>query len=128
MLKVCYFTKKYANYDQKRELYNKTWDFSCKENDLNSLSAPTIGRKIIKSINNDNINKTLNFRLNDNGRGIINCQFNINKRIYEILNMYNLSVFNVLCIYNSEKIDTYLSLKDNGIQENGEIVVIYDVI
>ena len=24
MLKVCYFTKKYANYDQKRELYNKT--------------------------------------------------------------------------------------------------------
>ena len=42
--------------------------------------------------------------------------------------MYNLSWFNLLCIYNSEKIDTYLSLKDNGIQENGEIVVIYDVI
>jgi hypothetical protein len=66
MQKARYFTVKYATYSQKQESYDKDWDFSCNENDLNSISSPTKGDKIIKSFNNDNNNKTLNFRLNDN--------------------------------------------------------------
>ena len=128
VLKARYFTKKYANISQKKELYDKTWDFSCNEKDLNSLSSPTIGRKIIKSVNNDDIDKTLNFKLNDSGRRIINCHCNINTRIHEILR-YNIGdKWGSLCIYNNKKLDNFSSLKDNGIRENGEIVVIYDVI
>ena len=128
MQKARYFTVKYATYSQKQEPYDKDWDFSCNENVLNSISSPTKGDKIIKSFNNDNNNKTLNFRLNDNGRRIINCHFNINAQISEILKMQNLSGFDLLCIYNGEKINIDSSLKNNGIKENGEIVVIYDVL
>ena len=128
-LKARYFTKKYANYTQKKELYDKTWDFSCNVKDLNSLSSPTIERKIIKSFNNDDNNKTLNFKLNDNGRRIKNCHCNINDSINEILRMYiSGDKWGSLCIYNNEKLDNTSSLKDNGIRENGEIVVIYDVV
>ena len=128
-LKTRYFTKKYANYTQKKELYDKTWDFSCNVKDLNSLSSPTIERKIIKSFNNDDNNKTLNFKLNDNGRRIKNCHCNINDSINEILRMYiSGDKWGSLCIYNNEKLDNTSSLKDNGIRENGEIVVIYDVV
>ena len=128
MQKARYFTVKYATYSQKQEPYDKDWDFSCNENVLNSISSPTKGYKIIKSFKNDNNNKTLNFRLNDNGRRIINCLFNINAQISEILKMQNLSGFDLLCIYNGEKINIDSSLKNNGIKENGEIVVIYDVL
>ena len=47
MQKACYFTKKYAKPGQKRKLYDKTWDFSYNENDLNSLSSPIKERKMI---------------------------------------------------------------------------------
>ena len=50
MQKACYFTKKYANIAIKQELYDKTWDFSCNKNDLNSLSTSKIGRKMITFI------------------------------------------------------------------------------
>ena len=45
MLKARYFTVKYATFSQKRELYDKTWDFSCNEIDLASLPSLTIGKK-----------------------------------------------------------------------------------
>jgi len=153
-LKARYFTKKYANYIQKQELYDKSWDFSCNENDLNSLPSPTIDKTLstptidktlpfptigktspfptmgnLLFINNDDINKTLNFRLNDNGRRIINCHYNANERISDILGKYYLefSSSSSLCIYKMKKIETYYSLKDIGVVEGEEIIFINDV-
>ena len=129
VLKAKYFTKKYASFSQKQVLYDDSWDFSFNENDLTSIS-PIMGKKIIKSSNNDNNNEILNFRINDNGRELIYCHCNINDRISDILKRYNLNLtcYNLLCICNGKKIDISYSLKDIGVLEGSEIVLISEVV
>ena len=104
--KAQYFTKKYAN-PLNKEIKYEYWDFSCDENDLNSIKIKTFG-DILYNINYDgNQSVKLIFEINGIIETIIYCKLNelIEDVIKRVLNQNGISEnSNILVIYGAKKI------------------------
>lgn len=133
--KVKFFTKKYANILKTQRFCDKTWDFTCNENDLKSVETKE-EKKIIKSNNNDNDsdnNYNIIVYFSDNGRRKIGIDCNINDLASVAIQKYITKSGTLidgpsLYIYLLQQIDMHATLKENGINNKLEIVVIYDAV
>ena len=102
--KAQYFTKKYAD-PSKKEIKYEYWDFSCDENDLNSIKIKPFG-DIIYNMNYDG-NQSITLFLEINGIIVtkINCKLNelIEDVIKKVLNQNGISENSNILVINSAK-------------------------
>ena len=133
--KIKYFTKKYAN-PKNCKIYKK-WDFSCSEDDLKSVKS--INKKKIE-YNNYNRNVFINLkfsvyktsnvvsRVDDTFEIYIKCKSNeitnnVIQKILEKINYNNKSIF--LFIFQCKRLDFRISIGDNGLKNESEILIIW---
>ena len=135
-LKTKYFTKKYANQenlDKGIKYDDKNWDFSCNENELKSKGEIFQKQKESNNANNsENKNIELIFEINGKKQVKIKCGANeltsdVMERSKEDLGIKD-NTENLLYIFNRRRLNLELPIKENGLNDNSEIIVIYDVI
>ena len=135
-LKTKYFTKKYANQenlDKGIKYDDKDWDFSCNENELKSKGEIFQKQKESNNANNsENKNIELIFEINGKKQVKIKCGTNeltrdVMERSKEDLGITD-NTKNLLYIFNRRRLNLELPIKENGLNDNSEIIVIYDVI
>ena len=135
-MKTKYFTKKYANQenlDKGIKYDDKDWDFSCNENELKSKGEIFQKQKESNNANNsENKNIELIFEINGKKEVKIKCGTNeltrdVMERCKEDLGIKD-NTENLLYIFNRRRLNLELPIKDNGLNDNSEIIVIYDVI
>ena len=135
-MKTKYFTKKYANQENldKGIKYDyKDWDFSCNENELKSKGEIFQKQKESNNANNsENKNIELIFEINGKKQVKIKCGTNeltsdVMERSKEDLGIKD-NTENLLYIFNRRRLNLELPIKENGLNDNSEIIVIYDVI
>ena len=103
-LKAQYFTKKYAA-PSKKEIKYEYWDFSCDENDLNSIKIKPFGDIILNKNYDGNQLITLNFEINGIVETKINCKSNelMQDIIKKVLNQNGISENSNILVINSAK-------------------------
>ena len=127
-LKAKYFTKKYANTTNVYKKYNKDWDFSCNENDLNIFIARR--KKEINYHYNYNGNQIINifFSINGNLKQAIKCKLSeTTKRVIERY-MRKCGHFvneDVIYIFDCRRLKLDAPIGDNGLKMNNSITIIY---
>ena len=135
-MKTKYFTKKYANQenlDKGIKYDDKDWDFSCNENELKSKGEIFQKQKESNNANNsENKNIELIFEINGKKQVKIKCGTNeltsdVMERSKEDLGIKD-NTENLLYIFNRRRLNLELPIKENGLNDNSEIIVIYDVI
>ena len=135
-VKTKYFTKKYANQenlDKGIKYDDKDWDFSCNENELKSKGEIFQKQKESNNANNsENKNIELIFEINGKKQVKIKCGTNeltsdVMERSKEDLGIKD-NTENLLYIFNRRRLNLELPIKENGLNDNSEIIVIYDVI
>ena len=135
-MKTKYFTKKYANQenlDKGIKYDDKDWDFSCNENELKSKGEIFQKQKESNNANNsENKNIELIFEINGKKQVKIKCGTNeltsdVIERSKEDLGIKD-NTENLLYIFNRRRLNLELPIKENGLNDNSEIIVIYDVI
>ena len=135
-MKTKYFTKKYANQenlDKGIKYDDKDWDFSCNENELKSKGEIFQKQKESNNANNsENKNIELIFVINGKKEVKIKCGTNeltsdVMERSKEDLGIKD-NTENLLYIFNRRRLNLELPIKENGLNDNSEIIVIYDVI
>ena len=135
-MKTKYFTKKYANQenlDKGIKYDDKDWDFSCNENELKSKGEIFQKQKESNNANNsENKNIELIFEINGKKQVKIKCGTNeltrdVMERSKEDLGITD-NTKNLLYIFNRRRLNLELPIKENGLNDNSEIIVIYDVI
>jgi len=135
-MKTKYFTKKYANQenlDKGIKYDDKDWDFSCNENELKSKGEIFQKQKESNNANNsENKNIELIFEINGKKEVKIKCGTNeltsdVMERSKEDLGIKD-NTENLLYIFNRRRLNLELPIKENGLNDNSEIIVIYDVI
>ena len=135
-MKTKYFTKKYANQenlDKGIKYDDKNWDFSCNENELKSKGEIFQKQKESNNANNsENKNIELIFEINGKKQVKIKCGTNeltsdVMERSKEDLGIKD-NTENLLYIFNRRRLNLELPIKENGLNDNSEIIVIYDVI
>ena len=135
-LKTKYFTKKYANQenlDKGIKYDDKDWDFSCNENELKFKGEIFQKQKESNNANNsENKNIELIFEINGKKQVKIKCGTNeltsdVMERSKEDLGIKD-NTENLLYIFNRKRLNLELPIKENGLNDNSEIIVIYDVI
>ena len=135
-MKAKYFTKKYANQenlDKGIKYDDKNWDFSCNENELKSKGEIFQKQKESNNANNsENKNIELIFEINGKKQVKIKCGTNeltsdVMERSKEDLGIKD-NTENLLYIFNRRRLNLELPIKENGLNDNSEIIVIYDVI
>ena len=135
-LKTKYFTKKYANQenlDKGIKYDDKDWDFSCNENELKFKGEIFQKQKESNNANNsENKNIELIFEINGKKQVKIKCGTNeltsdVIERSKEDLGIKD-NTKNLLYIFNRRRLNLELPIKENGLNDNSEIIVIYDVI
>ena len=135
-MKTKYFTKKYANQenlDKGIKYDDKDWDFSCNENELKSKGEIFQKQKESNNANNsENKNIELIFEINGKKQVKIKCGTNeltsdVIERSKEDLGIKD-NTKNLLYIFNRRRLNLELPIKENGLNDNSEIIVIYDVI
>ena len=135
-MKTKYFTKKYANQenlDKGIKYDDKDWDFSCNENELKFKGEIFQKQKESNNANNsENKNIELIFEINGKKQVKIKCGTNeltsdVMERSKEDLGIKD-NTENLLYIFNRRRLNLELPIKENGLNDNSEIIVIYDVI
>ena len=135
-MKTKYFTKKYANQenlDKGIKYDDKDWDFSCNENELKFKGEIFQKQKESNNANNsENKNIELIFVINGKKEVKIKCGTNeltrdVMERCKEDLGIKD-NTENLLYIFNRRRLNLELPIKENGLNDNSEIIVIYDVI
>ena len=102
--KAQYFTKKYAD-PSKKEIKYEYWDFSCDENDLNSIKIKPFGDIILNKNYDGNQSITLFLEINGIIVTKINCKLNelIEDVIKKVLNQNGISENSNILVINSAK-------------------------
>ena len=127
-LKVRYFTKKYASIKSYEDIKKYGgWDFSFKVGYLNQLFKKS--NKNSEVNNNDGL---INLHLSLNGTNICNFQSNLNERTEYVTHKYfetrNINPKNInLCVCEGRKLDMKLTLRENGVKDGSNIIIITDV-
>ena len=135
-LKTKYFTKKYANQenlDKGIKFDDKNWDFSFNENEFKSKGEIFPMQKDTSNTNTtENKNIEIIFEVNGKKQVKAKCGTNeltndVMERSKEELGIKD-NTQNLLYIYNRRRLNLELSIKENELKDNSEIIVIYDVI
>ena len=135
-LKTKYFTKKYANQenlDKGIKFDDKNWDFSFNENEFKSKGEIFPMQKDTSNTNTtENKNIEIIFEVNGKKQVKAKCGTNeltndVMERCKEELGIKD-NTQNLLYIYNRRRLNLELSIKENELKDNSEIIVIYDVI
>ena len=131
-LKVKYFTKKYATKEKfGNEIIDKDWNFSVDEKNIKIANQKINEKK--EDEGKEEENKYINLKLEINGQkqSTVKCEKNelTGKVIEEWKN--NLGIKpdeDSLFIFNRRKLINDIPLKDNGLKDNSEVIIIYDVL
>ena len=135
-MKAKYFTKKYANqenYDKGIKYDNKDWDFSFNENEFKPKGVIFPIQKE-SNIANTSENKNIEILVQINGNKQVKIKCQTNEITNDVMERYKgefgikAESTNLLYIFNRRQLNLKLSIKDNELKDNSEIIVIYDVI
>ena len=105
--KVKYFTKKYAGFRKFSTHDGGDWDFSCNENNLNSIGIKPIKNIINNKSYDGNKMISLGFEINGIVKAIISCKLNelMQDVIKRVLDKNGIQIKNdILVIYNTKNI------------------------
>ena len=135
-MKAKYFTKKYANQenlDKGIKYDDKDWDFSFNENEFKPKGEIFPLQKESSNANTSE-NKKIEILVQINGNKQVKIKCQSNEITNDVIERYkgDLGIkaesTNLLYIFNRRQLNLNLSIKENELKDNSEIIVIYDVI
>lgn len=132
-MKAKYFTKKYANpinLIKGKKYYDKNWDFSLDQNELNQMNLDY--QLISSKLNNNDENKYINilFEINGFNKTDINCKNSeITKDVIKrLLSKLGIDKTNQIFLFEGKLLNLNIAIKENGIMNNSTIVMLKDII